>query len=166
MRAKARGGIFVISGPSGSGKTTLAKGILALPVFRRKLVRSVSLTTRPRRTGEVNSRDYFFVSRDEFSRLKRNKKILEWTRYLGYDYGTPKALIDRGLSKKKFIVLCLDIRGARRVRFCYPDDTTTIFIMPPSFQRYIIHNDLPFMVFIIMSLSKCFALVKSLFTRQ
>jgi guanylate kinase len=127
-----RGHIFVISGPSGSGKTTLTEGILKDRSLRGKLVRSVSVTTRPRRTGEKHGKDYFFVSRDEFLRRRKEKKILEWTRYLGYYYGTPREFIEAQLSKARSIVLCLDFRGARRISRLYPDETVTVFIRPSS----------------------------------
>ncbi len=127
-----RGAIFVISGPSGSGKTTLTESILKAPALRRKLIRSISVTTRARRTGEKNGRDYFFVSKDEFRRRLTEKKILEWTRYLGYYYGTPKDFVEGQLEKKRGVVLCLDYRGARRLKQLYPDDTVTVFVRPSS----------------------------------
>jgi hypothetical protein len=80
--------LFVISGPSGSGKTTLAARILDLPRFSKKLARSISFTTRAPRPGEKNNRDYVFISREEFMAKRRSKKILEWTRCLGFYFGT------------------------------------------------------------------------------
>ncbi|MCU0666296.1 MAG: guanylate kinase [Candidatus Omnitrophica bacterium] len=127
-----KGNIFVVCGPSGSGKTTLAKSLLKSAISKMRLMRSVSLTTRPKRSTEADKKDYFFVSKKEFQRLKRAKKILEWTRYLGYDYGTPKDFIDQNLSKDKQIIMCLDLKGARRIKRSYPSCATAIFIMPPS----------------------------------
>ncbi|MFA5363045.1 MAG: guanylate kinase [Candidatus Omnitrophota bacterium] len=127
-----RGVIFVISGPSGSGKTTLTERVLKDAVLRRKLARSISVTTRPRRTGEKNGRDYFFVSKNEFRRRMKEKKILEWTRYLGYYYGTPKEFVDEQLRKKRSVVFCLDSRGAKQLKKIYPGDTVTIFVRPSS----------------------------------
>ena len=138
-RARKQGILFVLSGPSGSGKTTLAKAMLRVPRLKRFLVRSISFTTRPRRRGERNAKDYFFVSDREFRRKRAQQKILEWTRYLGYYYGTARDFVDGNLRQAKSLILCLDIRGARRVKKLYPASSVTVFIMPPSvaelFQR-------------------------------
>lgn len=124
--------IFIISGPSGSGKTTLVKDLLKNQAVKNKLVKSVSLTTRPRRSGERKGRDYFFISEKEFSQLRKAKKILEWTCYLGYYYATPKDFIEKKLAEGKSLVLCLDLKGALKIKGAYPKDTITIFIVPPS----------------------------------
>ncbi len=127
--------IFVISGPSGSGKTTLRDIILKDKRLKRLFVKSVSLTTRPKRLGEKEGRDYFFVDTNKFNRLRNSKRILEWTRYLGYYYGTKKDFVEAVLREGKHILLCLDFKGARRIKSLYPKDTVTIFIMPPSIRE-------------------------------
>lgn len=124
--------IFVISGTSGSGKTTLAKKILKQPQFRNKFVKPISFTTRPKRPGERQGRDYIFISTREFQRLFKAKKILEHTRYLGYDYGTSSNRMEQALNKGLHIILCLDMKGALFVKKKYPDRTITIFVKPPS----------------------------------
>jgi len=129
---KARGLIFVISGPSGSGKTTLAEKIIADKALKNKLARSISLTTRAKRSGEQDKKDYFFVSEKRFKQKLKAKKILEWTKYLGYYYATPKDFIDRQLAKAKHVILCLDLKGALCIRKQYPCNTVTIFVVPPS----------------------------------
>jgi guanylate kinase len=129
---KPSGRIFVISGPSGSGKTTLAASLLEQPDLRGKLCRSISVTTRSPRTGERNKRDYFFISEAEFKRRLKAKKILEWTRYLGYYYGTDKDFVEARLLKFQGIVLCLDVVGARRLKKMYGRAAVTIFVLPPS----------------------------------
>jgi guanylate kinase len=126
------GKIFVISGPSGSGKTTLARRLLADKKFAGKLARSVSFTTRPKRSGEKNKKDYYFVNEKEFKKQLRAKKILEWTRYLGYYYGTAKEFIDRQLRKARGVILCLDLKGAKIIKRLYPQSAVTIFVLPPS----------------------------------
>jgi guanylate kinase len=131
-QAKKQGLVFVISGPSGSGKTTLASRVVASKELKGKLIKSVSLTTRPMRSGETEGRDYFFVSEGRFRRLLREKKILEWTSYLGYYYATPRALIERLLDQGKHLILCLDVKGARKLKREYPRQTVTIFVKPPS----------------------------------
>lgn len=124
--------IFVISGPSGSGKTTLVQGALADKKFKNKFARSVSLTTRPKRSGEKQGRDYFFISRAEFETNLKAKKILEWTKYLGYYYGTPKDFVDRQLKSPKNLIFCIDLKGARNIKRLYPEKAVTIFIRPGS----------------------------------
>lgn len=137
--------VFVISGPSGSGKTTLLGEALKDRKLKRCLVQSVSLTTRPKRTGEKNGRDYFFISKSDFRRRQRAKKILEWTKYLGYYYATPKDLIGKGLARSKHLVLCLDLKGARYIKRAYPANAVTIFVAPPSLEllRHRIANRCP-----------------------
>ena len=124
--------VFVISGPSGSGKTTLLKSLLLDRRLKKKLIKSISLTTRPKRSGEKDKRDYFFISHRQFLRLRRLKKILEWTKYLGYYYATPKDVIERNFKRGRNILLCLDLRGARKIKRMYPGNTVTLFIVPPS----------------------------------
>jgi guanylate kinase len=128
------GKLFIISGPSGSGKTTLLAGLIKDKKIGKLLVKSRSLTTRPRRTGESNGSEYFFVTPLEFRHLLKAKKILEWTRYLGYYYGTPKGPLEIQLSYGRNIGLCLDIKGARTLKKLYPNNTVTIFILPPSLE--------------------------------
>jgi len=129
---KSKGLIFIISGPSGSGKTTLAANLLADKKFKNKLVRSISFSTRPRRTGERDKKDYFFINEARFKREQKAKKILEWTKYLGYYYATPRDFIERQLNKSKNPLLCLDFKGAFAVKRFYPKNTVTIFVAPPS----------------------------------
>ncbi|MFA5156485.1 MAG: guanylate kinase [Candidatus Omnitrophota bacterium] len=131
-RKKARGLIFVISGPSGSGKTTLAERILKDKVLGNSLRKSVSFTTRPKRSGERHRQDYFFLTESRFKQQVKAKKILEWTNYLGYYYGTPKSSVDSQISKGRHLLLCIDLKGAKNLKRLYPKNTVTIFVVPPS----------------------------------
>ncbi len=131
-KAKKRGLLFIVSGPSGSGKTTLVKKLLGVKRLKRKLTRSISLTTRPRRSGEQNKRDYFFISLKQFRQAKRLKKILEWTKYLGHYYATPRDFIAGQLKAGRNIILCLDVKGALALKRRYPHNTVTVFVLPPS----------------------------------
>ncbi|OGX17514.1 MAG: guanylate kinase [Omnitrophica WOR_2 bacterium RBG_13_44_8b] len=124
--------IFVISGPSGSGKTSLRDKLLEDQDLKSQLVKSISLTTRAMRPGENNKKDYFFVTEAEFKRKLKAEKILEWTKYLGYYYATPKDSLDKQLRRGAHIVLCLDLKGALRVKRLYHKHAATIFILPPS----------------------------------
>ncbi len=131
---KDKGIIFVLSGPSGSGKTTLLGKVIRSAKLKRKFARSTSFTTRPKRSGEKNGKDYFFISDAEFRRKLKAKKILEWTKYLGYHYATPKDFVDEQLRKNRHIILCLDLKGAARIKRLYPKNSITIFILPPSLE--------------------------------
>lgn len=133
MREK-KAKIFVVSGPSGSGKTTLLKHALEDIVLRKKLARSISFTTRHRRSGERDGKDYFFIDKKQFNSLQKAKKILEWTKYSGYYYATPKEFVEERLKTGKHIVLCLDIKGASLVKRLYPENAVTIFVSPPSLE--------------------------------
>ena len=130
--SQSQGKIFVISGPSGSGKTTLLTSLIQDKKIGKLLVKSCSITTRPKRAKEREAKEYFFVTPKEFRRLLKAKKILEWTRYLGYYYGTPKEPLQKQLKGGKFVGLCLDLKGARILKKIYPHNTVTIFVLPPS----------------------------------
>ncbi len=132
---RQEGKILVISGPSGSGKTTLIKKLLKDRKLNKLLTKSISCTTRPRRSGERNGKDYFFVKTDEFKEGVKAKKILEWTEYLGYYYGTPRSFVEAQLKKGRSVILCLDLKGALEVKKLYPGKTSTIFILPPSIKE-------------------------------
>lgn len=127
-----RGWLFVVSGPSGSGKTSLAERVLEEKSIKLKVKKNVSYTTRPKRSLEKSKRDYFFVGDKEFIQGIKEKKFLEWTRYLGYYYGTLKETVDKQLSNGKYVLLCVDLKGAMRLKRLYPKNITTVFIMPPS----------------------------------
>jgi len=130
-----KGLIFVFSGPSGSGKTTLARAVLADKKFSGKLEKSVSFTTRPRRQGEKERQDYFFISEEAFRQGQKRQKILEWTKYLGYYYGTARDFVDSRLKDRCSLILCLDLKGAARIKALYPENSVTVFIMPPSLEE-------------------------------
>ena len=124
--------IFVVSGPSGCGKTTLIRSLLKDKVLKSTLARSISFTTRPKRPGEKEGVDYFFITEALFKKLRGQKKILEWTRFLNYYYGTPREYVDGQLGRDRSIALCLDVKGALRLKKTYGSRAVTIFILPPS----------------------------------
>jgi guanylate kinase len=127
----AKGKIVIISGPSGSGKTTLHKMLLESPKLKRKLVKSISVTTRNRRTGEKNGRDYIFVSAKKFQYKIKAGHFLEWQKVFDNYYGTPKKNVRALLTRGKNVLLCIDVKGARVVRRLCPD-AITVFIKTPS----------------------------------
>lgn len=126
-----QGKIVILSGPSGSGKTTLHKTLLESPRLKGRLVRSISATTRPKRAGERQGRDYLFLSPEVFRSRIAKGYFLEWEKVFDHYYGTPKRRALNLLKKGKYVLLCIDVKGARRVRREFPD-AVGIFIKTPS----------------------------------
>jgi guanylate kinase len=120
--------IFVITGPSGVGKGTLIKELLkAVP----DLELSVSATTRSPRAGEINGRDYHFLTPAEFERRTDENDFLEWATYSGNRYGTLRSEVERRLEAGHSVVLEIEVQGAQQVRAAKPD-SVQIFIAPPD----------------------------------
>ena len=126
------GKIIIISGPSGSGKTTLHKKLLVSKRLKGKLVKSISATTRPRRLGEKNGRDYLFLTPKQFLYKIKAGHFLEWQKVFENYYGTPKKNIERLLKSGKNVLLCIDVKGAAVVRRDFPP-AVSIFVQAPSF---------------------------------
>ncbi|SFO00965.1 guanylate kinase [Formivibrio citricus] len=124
----SRGNIYVVTAPSGAGKTTLVRALLAAD---HKVQLSVSFTTRAPRTGEVNGKDYNFVSREEFERMIAASALLEHAEVFGNYYGTSQPWIESMLSQGQDILLEIDWQGAQQVRRLLPE-AIGIFILPPS----------------------------------
>lgn len=120
--------IVVISGPSGVGKSTVAGMVLEKSPG---LVRSVSLTTRGPRGGDVDGEDYHFVSEGEFAARREAGALLEWAEVHGNLYGTESDQVDRQLAGGKSVLLEIDVQGGRSVKTARPD-AVLIFILPPS----------------------------------
>lgn len=127
----SRGRVVIISGPSGSGKTTLHQKLLLSRLFKGKLVKSISATTRPKRLGEKNGRDYLFISRKDFLAKRRAGYFLEWQKVFENYYGTPQKNVNALLERGKHVLLCIDVKGAKVVRRKCPD-AVTVFIKAPS----------------------------------
>jgi guanylate kinase len=120
--------VFVITGPSGVGKGTLIKELLReVP----DLELSVSATTRSPREGEVNGRDYHFLTHEEFERRTEENDFLEWATYSGNRYGTLRSEVERRLEGGHSVVLEIEVQGAQQVRAAKPD-SVQIFIAPPD----------------------------------
>lgn len=122
-----RGRLIVVSGPTASGKSTLWRRLVERP----DVCFSVSATTRPPRAGEVDGRDYWFVSPAEFERRVAAGEFLEWATVHGRRYGTLRAEVERALAAGKDLVLEIDVQGAAQIR-ASGFEAISIFVEPPS----------------------------------
>ncbi|MVW70996.1 MULTISPECIES: guanylate kinase [unclassified Bordetella] len=129
--SKRSGNVFMVVAPSGAGKSSLVKALLDQD---RSLVLSISCTTREPRPGEVDGREYRFISKAEFETLREEQALLEWAEVHGNFYGTPRDLIDRATAEGRDVLLEIDWQGARQVRQRFPD-AIGIFILPPSIEE-------------------------------
>lgn len=126
--ANLQGRLFVFAAPSGAGKTTLVHAMVQrYPELRF----SVSYTTRTPRSNEAEGVNYFFVSREEFERLRAAGELLEWATVFDNLYGTSRSQVERILADGHNVLLEIDWQGARQVRESMPD-CVTVFILPPS----------------------------------
>jgi len=131
MSTAARGSLFIVSSPSGGGKTTLIRRLVARPPGGEPLRFSVSHTTRPRREGEVDGREYHFVTAAEFEEMARHAEFLEHNEVHGNFYGSAKSEVLPRLAAGEDVVLDIDVQGARDIRAAYPE-AISIFIVPSS----------------------------------
>ena len=122
-----RGVITVISGFSGAGKGTIVKEL----VSRYDYWLSVSATSRQPREGEVQGKEYFFLTREEFQCMIKDGQLVEWTEYVGNYYGTPKKYIEEQLIAGRDVILEIETEGALNVKNVF-DDVLLLFITPPT----------------------------------
>jgi guanylate kinase len=125
--------VFIISGPSGAGKTTLLKRLFQKKFVKDNFLLSISFTTRVKRQGEKEGKDYFFVNKEEFAKLKREGFFLETQKVLDDFYGTPKYFLNRAVKEKKSLILCIDVKGTKYLKNNFKQDKiTTIFVATPT----------------------------------
>ncbi len=124
------GQLFIVSAPSGVGKSTIIGKVL--PSFPR-LRFSVSSTTRAPRPGEIDGKDYHFLSVEEFREGIDSGRFLEWARVHSHFYGTDRHIVDKWLKAGSDVLLDIDVQGTRMVRCAHPS-AHTIFILPPSME--------------------------------
>jgi guanylate kinase len=124
-----RGLLLVLSSPSGAGKSTIARMLLAAD---DRIGMSVSATTRPMRSGEVDGKDYHFVDEARFERMVAEGEFLEWAHVFGYRYGTPRAPVDAALAQGRDILFDIDWQGTQQLHAKAGDDLVRVFILPPS----------------------------------
>jgi guanylate kinase len=124
------GMLVIISGPSGSGKGTVVKQLDA----DKGYALSISVTTREPRGGEVDGRDYFFTTEENFHQMREDNELLEHAVFVGHYYGTPRRYVEEQIAKGKVVVLEIEVRGALQVKQKFPE-AVLIFLMPPSFDE-------------------------------
>jgi guanylate kinase len=127
-----RGLMFVLSSPSGAGKTTLSRMLLKVD---RNVELSVSVTTRPKRRGEVDGRDYRFIDLPSFKVMVKTGKLLEWAEVFGHRYGTPRRPVERALQAGRDVLFDIDWQGTQQLREKARDDLVSVFILPPTIQE-------------------------------
>ncbi len=131
-RLHRRGLLFVLSSPSGAGKTTISKMLLAAD---NEIKLSVSVTTRPPRSGEVDGQDYHFVSDTKFDQMVEDDDFYEWASVFGNRYGTPKGLIRTALKDGQDFLFDIDWQGTQQLYQKDQQDVVRVFILPPSIQE-------------------------------
>ena len=126
-----KGLLLLVSGPSGAGKGTICKALLNK---NDQIKLSVSATTRKPRNGEVHGVNYFFIEKEEFTKMIENGEFLEYAQIYDNFYGTPKAAIIECLEKGQDVILEIEMQGARQIKEVYPEGVF-IFVLPPSLEE-------------------------------
>ena len=126
-----KGKLIVFSAPSGSGKTTIVRHLLGISHLNLEF--SISATSRARRGEEINGKDYYFLSTEEFKNKIKNEDFLEWEDvYRDNFYGTLKTEVERIWAKGKHVIFDIDVSGGLRIKRKFPEQTISIFVKPPS----------------------------------
>ena len=121
--------MLVLSSPSGAGKTTLSRLLLRSD---RNVELSISVTTRPKRCGEINGRDYHFIDHARFDAMVARGELLEWAEVFGHRYGTPRQPVEKALRAGRDVLFDIDWQGTQQLREKARDDLVSVFILPPT----------------------------------
>jgi guanylate kinase len=124
-----RGLMFVLSSPSGAGKTTLSRLLLRADP---NVELSVSVTTRAKRRGEIDGRDYHFIDLARFQMMVKSNELLEWAEVFGHCYGTPRRPVEKALRVGRDVLFDIDWQGTQQLREKARDDLVSVFILPPT----------------------------------
>ncbi|MFN4762140.1 guanylate kinase [Gillisia sp. Q332] len=128
------GKLIVFSAPSGSGKTTIVRHLLSQPEL--KLDFSISATSRDPRAEEIDGKDYYFLSLEDFKKKIKNDEFLEWEEvYRDNFYGTLKSEVERIWESGKNVIFDIDVVGGLDIKHIYPDETLAVFVKPPSIEE-------------------------------
>lgn len=130
---RRRGLMLILSSPSGAGKTTLTRQLLQAPEL--DLTLSISVTTRARRSSEVDHIHYHFIKEKQFLAMRDSQELLEWAEVHGNYYGTPREPVEAVLAQGRDVLFDIDYQGTQQVRASAPDDVVTVFILPPSMRE-------------------------------
>lgn len=126
-----KGKLLVFSAPSGSGKTTIVRHLLAQPELNLEF--SVSCTTRALRGQEINGKDYYFISIEDFKKHIKAEDFVEWEEvYRDNFYGTLKSEVERIWAMGKNVIFDIDVAGGLRIKKKFPEETLAVFVKPPS----------------------------------
>ena len=123
-----RGMMLVLSSPSGAGKTTLSRRLLE----ERGIELSISVTTRPKRRGEVDGRHYHFIDINRFEAMARKGDLLEHAEVFDNRYGTPRKPVEQALKQGRDVLFDIDWQGTQQLREKMPRDLVSVFVLPPS----------------------------------
>ena len=129
MEIRRRGLMMVLSSPSGAGKTTISRMLLERDSNLRM---SISVTTRSRRPGEVEGRDYYFIDHPTFERMVQDGALLEHALVFGNRYGTPRAAVERMLGEGRDVLFDIDWQGTQQLEEKARNDLVSVFVLPPS----------------------------------
>jgi len=127
---KRRGLMLVLSSPSGAGKSSITRALLQEE--RDRLFLSISVTTRPRRTSEIEGIHYYFIDPPRFARMRDGGELLEWAEVHGNLYATPRAAVEKALADGLDVLFDIDWQGTQQLVAAMPDDVVTVFILPPT----------------------------------
>jgi len=134
MKSQKQGKLIVFSAPSGSGKTTIVRYLLAQKELNLDF--SISVTSRKKRGTEVDGKDYYFISSNDFKTRIENKDFVEWEEvYDNNFYGTLKSEIERVWHNGKDVIFDIDVVGGLRIKKNFPEKTLAVFVQPPSIEE-------------------------------
>lgn len=126
---RRRGLMLVLSSPSGAGKTTISRRLLERDA---NIAMSISVTTRPKRPGEVQGRDYHFIDPQKFEEMRSRGELLESAKVFGHYYGTPLAPVKQSLEAGRDVLFDIDWQGTQQLAEKARDDLVSVFVLPPS----------------------------------
>jgi len=129
IRARRRGLLLILSSPSGAGKSTLTETLVRQDA---SIKLSISVTTRPKRTSEIDGVHYRFITAEEFAEMRERGDLLEWAEVHGNFYGTPRKAVEQALARGEDMMFDIDWQGTRQIVEKMRKDVVSVFVLPPS----------------------------------